>query len=965
MERIGPYEPITELGRGGFGAVYRARDSRSGREVALKVLLAAGLSAEQLLRFEREARALLRVRDPGLAELIDAGNHRGRPWLALELIEGNSLETLLRAGPFPVPRAIETAHALASTLGRLHAAGVVHRDVKPANVVIGRDGQPVLLDLGLALLLDTEPRLTASGEVMGTPGYFPPEMALGRPDLTGPRTDVYQLGATLFALLTGSPPFENRQLLAVLQAVVSGPAPAPSSLRAGLDPRLDAICARCLAKRPEDRYPDMQSLALDLERARTPPRTSRSSWIFVGAGVVALSGVTWMVRAPTAEPGSDPAATGSRAARTDPAPDLAEAEALLGRGEVSRALLKLEPHRSPPRARLLRAHALRRSYLLALASEEYERVLADEPDHPEALSGRAKLRSLRGDHFGAIEDCSRALKAAPGSREALLLRANARVETEEVLLALEDIERALAIEERWVAARLLRARLLQDLGNVSARLTELREIARIDAAAVDTEELERLEQDRDVWTDEARAAATSEEGFVHRAMAREHTGDLSGAIEDWSAAIERQPGPDRSRWLLSRAQVRFILRDVGGAIRDVEAAGEVGGADQASCRYMAAFFRLAAGDRERALEDLRGVAEVEPGHQAAWNLIGKLLQSNPASLGEAAHAFEQALKEPTSKDPHRPRWGIDIETARNGQKEVAIRRALLQEPVEPADPAERARARLARGDLAGARDACQRALEQDPASVPARLTRARALQLGMSSGAALVDLDAVLAREPGHVEALELRIQVLEFLFRWAEAARDLEALGRLEELKVRRKELDQDQARIEVLVAQGESGGGDEVMERAAELYRLGAKDRAAVLMDRLVEVAPYGTTAPLLTRAIHRIDGGDLDGAAADLEVARRRAPRFAPLHVAIAELRRARGDLEGAEEAAAAAIELGTEEVPDEEPRQLRAILRELRGDLLGALDDASRLEQNADHAREIRARIGARLESLGVR
>ena len=288
---MGPrFELLAELGRGSFGAVLRAFDRQLGREVALKVIDV--LAPEDVARFAEEARALRRVEDPGLVRILDVDVSGEQPFLVMELVTGETLEARLRKGPLELREVARVGSEIARVLSLLHAAGVVHRDLKPGNVVIRPDGQPVLLDLGMALLLDRSARLSRSGDVLGTPAFMAPEQAEGRTRDLGPATDVYGLGATLFALLTGRPPFEASTLAEAIDAVVHRRPAAPSSLRPGLGRGLDRIVLACLDKDPLAR-PDPQQvraalLALGQGGADAAPPARHAALLVLAIVLLAL-----------------------------------------------------------------------------------------------------------------------------------------------------------------------------------------------------------------------------------------------------------------------------------------------------------------------------------------------------------------------------------------------------------------------------------------------------------------------------------------------------------------------------------------------------------------------------------------------------------------------------------------------------------------------------------------------------
>ncbi|MGE0706555.1 MAG: WD40 repeat domain-containing serine/threonine protein kinase [Planctomycetota bacterium] len=273
MNEIGGYQVRGELGRGAMGVVLRAWDPQAGREVALKVL--RGRADDQTLgRFRREAEALGRIAHPNVVAVHSAGVHEGRPFLVLELVpEARSLQQVLdREGALPPAEAARLVACLARATEHVHALGLLHRDLKPDNVLLRADGQPLLGDFGLARALDGEgERLTRSNVALGTPGYWSPEQAAGELGALGPATDVYGLGATLFALLTREPPFAYPELTRTMVATVSEPPRPPSRLAPGVSPALDAIVLRCLAKDPALRFPSAAALADALEQSERAP----------------------------------------------------------------------------------------------------------------------------------------------------------------------------------------------------------------------------------------------------------------------------------------------------------------------------------------------------------------------------------------------------------------------------------------------------------------------------------------------------------------------------------------------------------------------------------------------------------------------------------------------------------------------------------------------------------------------
>jgi serine/threonine protein kinase/WD40 repeat protein len=260
------YEVLGELGRGGMGVVYQARQLGLDRVVALKMILeGAAAGPEELARFRREAEAIARLEHPNIVRIYQVGEHRGMPFFSLEYCAGGSLARRIAGRPQPVRQAAELVAVLARAVQAAHEAGVIHRDLKPANVLLDADGTPKVTDFGLARKLDGASGLTQTGVVLGTPSYMAPEQASGAKDI-GPAADVWSLGAILYELLTGRPPFRAATTLDTLVQVVSDCPVPPSRLRGGIPAELEAICLRCLEKDPHRRPASAAALAEDLER---------------------------------------------------------------------------------------------------------------------------------------------------------------------------------------------------------------------------------------------------------------------------------------------------------------------------------------------------------------------------------------------------------------------------------------------------------------------------------------------------------------------------------------------------------------------------------------------------------------------------------------------------------------------------------------------------------------------------
>jgi serine/threonine-protein kinase len=267
VRAFGGHELLERLGQGGMGVVWKARQVRLNRLVALKMVrFPEAADAHALERFRREGEAVARLAHPNVVEVYDSGEHDGQPYYSMELLEGGSLARRVAAGPLPPREACGLVRTLALAMQAAHDRKIVHRDLKPANVLFATDGTPKITDFGLAKLLDADAGQTQTGDVMGTASYMSPEQARGDAGLVGPPTDVYALGAILYELLAGRPPFRGPTRVATLEQVRTREPPP----LAGAAPReaagLEAVCRKCLEKEPARRYESAAALADDLGR---------------------------------------------------------------------------------------------------------------------------------------------------------------------------------------------------------------------------------------------------------------------------------------------------------------------------------------------------------------------------------------------------------------------------------------------------------------------------------------------------------------------------------------------------------------------------------------------------------------------------------------------------------------------------------------------------------------------------
>jgi hypothetical protein len=311
--RIGPYDVVALLGAGGMGEVYRARDTRLGRDVAIKTLHANVSSRpDRLQRFEQEARSTGSLNHPNILAVYDVGDHGGTPYVVSELLEGETLRDRIGGTPLPVRKAIDYAAQVAKGLAAAHDKGIVHRDLKPENIFVTRDGRVKILDFGLAKLLDTGQEAheesetrdkppTDAGTVLGTAGYMSPEQVRAKP--VDHRSDIFSFGAVFYEMLSGQRAFRGNSAVETMNAILKEDPPALSETSRHLPPALERIVAHCLEKNPEERFQSARDIAFDLEQLSGSSTTTPAlaggrrlpiRWALGALAVAALMGASYL-----------------------------------------------------------------------------------------------------------------------------------------------------------------------------------------------------------------------------------------------------------------------------------------------------------------------------------------------------------------------------------------------------------------------------------------------------------------------------------------------------------------------------------------------------------------------------------------------------------------------------------------------------------------------------------------------
>jgi eukaryotic-like serine/threonine-protein kinase len=282
----GRYELVELIGRGGMSSVWKAHDRLLDRTIAIKSLHEQFTQDEEYVeRFRREARSVAQLSHPNIVTVIDRGEDEGRQYIVFEYVEGENLKQLIeRSGPLPVRDALLLTLQMARALGFAHERGLIHRDVKPQNVLLNEDGQPKMTDFGIARSVDVE-GVTVTGTVLGTSEYIAPEQARGQ--RVDALTDVYSLGVVLYELMTGRVPFQGENFVAIALRHVNEPAPSVLELRPDCPPRVGTAVERALAKRPEDRFGSMSELCRELEACLYELDSSSEEATMISRGPVA------------------------------------------------------------------------------------------------------------------------------------------------------------------------------------------------------------------------------------------------------------------------------------------------------------------------------------------------------------------------------------------------------------------------------------------------------------------------------------------------------------------------------------------------------------------------------------------------------------------------------------------------------------------------------------------------------
>jgi serine/threonine protein kinase/Tfp pilus assembly protein PilF len=719
--RIGKYVRTRLLGVGGMGEVWKAWDRELGRWAALKFLKHE--DPREASRFKAEAQTAARLNHPNICPVYEVGRHESRPFIALQYVEGRTLAAFRRGERLELVR---IAREAASALHHAHENGVVHRDVKPANIMVTPRGEVFVMDFGLAKANAVDSSVSVSGSVVGTPAYMSPEQARGAPDLDG-RADVYSLGATLYELFSGAPLYQGSAVYDILVRIAEEE-PAPLRRKVpGFDAELDTIVLKCLEKDPARRYVSAAELAEDLRRwTEREPILAHPPSAFYRlrkrlAKRKAVAGLACVVAAAAAGLLAIVPAWRRASLEETELAQILRVEQSRGR-QSSRAREAAQESRESGRRilaqleRRLGSGDCPREELLALAgqaAQHFERSLAEYSLNPEALLGLARLRELTGDHEGAVTFAGRAIQVSPDFATAYLDRIRL------LLPDYESLRHALTGEDRPESseAKTLRERIQEDLRAVErhAHVEEERRFARALASfcrgdheaavkALDdviqawpTDEqahgvrghallhLGRLEEAEEALTQSLRYDARNLFVLKDRAGVRVRRGRLDEALSDLEDILAKEPASVFG--LLQRGLIRQRRGDLKGAAEDFEKSLVHRLTWQGYLN--AGLVSLAQGNARRAIELMSAALPLSDDRKAT-GVILRYLALSKWKLRDAASAADMAG------------------------------RALRVDAGDVTALAVRGQARRDLGDAEGARQDLRRALELAPEDFPDR-----------------------------------------------------------------------------------------------------------------------------------------------------------------------------------------------------------------------------------------------------
>jgi tetratricopeptide (TPR) repeat protein len=567
-----------------MGVVYRAFDTALRRTVALKMLSnLAGSDKEDLERFRREAQSSAKLEHPNIVHVYEAGSHQGHPFIAMEYVEGRSFESVLKADQLPAQRIAEIVRHIALALQHAHEKGVIHRDVKPGNVLVDKAGNARLMDFGLARSVTATEKLTVTGQILGTPAFMAPEQALGDAARQGPWTDIYGVGAVLYRALGGKHPFQGVNAHAILHKILNE---EPDSLRR-LNPEvhldLETIASRCMMKDTHRRYATAGDVAEELQRfiehkpirARPiGPRERAARWVKKNRLVVAVSGILLTAAIVMA------VVEIQRSRGAHVTSWVKDVEVAYEHHEYRRMLVDCDEALGiePENVHALGFRALAKFNLHDLdgAISDEDRTIALAPRDAEAWFNRGYFRELKGDLDGAISDETRAIELGPDElrKRALPIRGRCRERKGDPGGVIEDFGKAIDLGARDATLLTARAVARERNGDLDGAINDCNEALAIDRSLADawlTRGMAKVNDPDSAIEDLSKAVTLAPQNATawnNRGLAKERKREHLGAIEDFTKAIDLDSAC--GVFWMNRGVAREANGDLQGALSDME-----------------------------------------------------------------------------------------------------------------------------------------------------------------------------------------------------------------------------------------------------------------------------------------------------------------------------------------------------------------------------------------------------------
>ncbi|MEK7866156.1 MAG: tetratricopeptide repeat protein [Planctomycetota bacterium] len=900
------YEILEEIARGGMGIVYKGRDVKLNRVVALKVLVGAA-TPEMIERFRREAQMVAGLHHPRILPVHDVGDQDGLCYFTMDYVDGASLAQLIREKRVTRRQGIEILRDTALALQYAHEQGVIHRDVKPGNILVDVSGRTFLADFGVARATESQARLTASGHPIGTPQYMSPEQGGGDAASVDGRTDVYSLGATLYELLTGRPPYEGDSIMDIVFQLMTNDPPRPQEIDPKVPRDLELITLKAIERDRDRRYPTAKALAEELTRylegeaiEARPSGVFRHSWkrvrkhpvratVLVAAAVAAAGWAAFVFWQTERDRGRSVDLM-EQARRERDAGHHEEAIRLLGSAisldggnraarvleETCREQIRGREDRAKEEARLaeieLRNERRRRAQPFA---ETAQKIL----DMGDALARHGELARRRDRLLEAEGLLEKALAEDPEFAEALYARARVRRQIGREAEAIEDLEKAVAIRDTYSSPYIelisLRADLYKKARRPSAGIDRaggpiawsFRDVSKDEAAQ---ELLARMHADLE------RVLAIGvrpEEAKYLRGTIAAMDGRPDEGIRELTEAIAVHPYYAEA--YEKRAFAYLMRGDTDAALADVEEALELAPAFAEACCYRA-MIRLARGDADGALEDFSRAAATDPEFGQAWSGIG-LVHTTLGRWKEALAAFDKLIEVGPDSNAYFNRGTVLLNLKRFEEAKLDFDASIRVDERELGPWVHRAQAWLGLGKLAEAEKDLAKGAEIDPDHAVVRMTRSNLLKARGDLKGAIAEVNKAIAKNPA--EAV--------FWFARADFKKEAgDATGALADLtaglKLRPEDLRARSDRATLAAEAGDLGTAkadlDFVLDRVPQdaamrnlrgrvLATMGDEEAALADLDVAVTEEPSAPTHRFF-RGVIRMQAGKMTGAAEDLE-------------------------------------------------------------------------------------------------